>query len=88
MVASQIVLTRATRFSNPARSRPRTTPTAPMTSAASMNEMLNPRRKLSMLRIDPIVGLTEEAARAWVTATHTSASRCLSAWNEPTGRPN
>ena len=28
------------------------------------------------------------AARAWVTPTHRSASRCLSAWNEPTGRAN
>jgi len=46
MLASQIVLTRATRFSNPARSRPRTKPTAPMTSAASMTEMLNPRKEV------------------------------------------
>src|SRR5580704_10942815 len=29
-----------------------------------------------------------EAARAWLTATQTSASRCLSAWNDPTGRAN
>ena len=28
------------------------------------------------------------AARAWVTATQTSARRCLTAWNEPTGRAN
>ena len=28
------------------------------------------------------------AERAWVIATHTSASRCLSAWKEPTGRAN
>ena len=28
------------------------------------------------------------AARAWVSCTHTSASRCLSAWKEPTGRAN
>ena len=26
------------------------------------------------------------AARAWVTDTHRSASRCLSPWNDPTGR--
>ena len=29
-----------------------------------------------------------DAARAWLTVTHTSASRCLTPWNDPTGRPN
>ena len=29
-----------------------------------------------------------DAARAWVTDTHRSASRCLRAWNDPTGRAN
>jgi len=28
------------------------------------------------------------AARAWVTPTHRSAARCLSAWNDPIWRPN
>ena len=28
------------------------------------------------------------AARAWLMSTHRSASRCLSPWNEPIGRPN
>ena len=29
-----------------------------------------------------------DAARAWLMATHKSAARCLSAWNEPIGRAN
>src|SRR4029077_19410164 len=54
IAANQMVLISATRFSSAARSRERARSKAPTQSIASMNEMLKPRRKLSMLRIEPI----------------------------------